>query len=301
MANTPSITEEISSNFSPTKSSTIVEVSPKLPLPTKFSIMQEDKAKRSREISINDDIPPSNLQKLNIDTVAELVGTYFLIFAGCGAALVNKVQTLTIVGIALVWGLVLMAAIYALGHISGAHFNPAVTLALAAARKFSWKLVPMYLLAQLLGATLASLTLRALFHDQGNIQATMTQYKDSTSDLEAITWEFIITFILMFNICAVATDHRANKHLTGVAIGATVLFNVIIAGPITGASMNPARSLGPAVVSGVYKNLWVFIIAPILGAMAATLVYSILRVPKPGKLEENTQSMYNELYIHPEV
>ncbi|XWS14995.1 hypothetical protein CRYUN_Cryun35bG0056600 [Craigia yunnanensis] len=261
------------------------EVSPKLPLPTK--------ANGSREFSINNDIPPSNLQKVKI--------TFIYYLSRCGAALVNKVQTLTIVGIALVWGLVLMAAIYALGHISGAHFNPAVTLALAAARKFSWKLVPMYLLSQLVGATLASLTLRALFHDQGDIRATMTQCKDSTSDLEAITWEFIITFILMFNICAVATDHRASKDLAGVAIGATVLFNVIIAGPITGASMNPARSLGPAVVSGVYKNLWVFIVAPILGAMAATLVYSILRLPKPEKPEESTKSLYNELYIHPEV
>ncbi|XVE95304.1 hypothetical protein REPUB_Repub02eG0084800 [Reevesia pubescens] len=294
--NTPSITEEFS-KFSPTKDSFMEEVSPKLPQPTKYSIKEHAKANHSREFSINNDIPPSNLQK----TVAELVGTYFLIFAGCGAALINKVQPLTIVGIALVWGLVLMAAIYALGHVSGAHFNPAVTLALAAARKFSWKLVPIYLLAQLLGATLASLTLRVLFHDQGDIQATMTQYKDSTSDLEAIAWEFIITFILMFNICAVATDHRASKDLTGVAIGATVLFNVIIAGPITGASMNPARSLGPAVVSRVYKNLWVFVVAPILGAMAATLVYSILRVPKPEKPEESTKSMYNELYIHSEV
>ncbi|XP_022740332.1 nodulin-26-like [Durio zibethinus] len=297
MANTPSITEELSPKLSPVKISTMEEVSPKLPLPTKYSIMEEVKANRSRGFSINNDIPPTTLQK----TVAELVGTYFLIFAGCGAALVNKVQTLTIVGIALVWGLVLMAAIYALGHISGAHFNPAVTLALATARKFSWKLVPMYLLSQLLGATLASLTLRGLFRDQGDIQATMTQYTDSTSDLEAIIWEFIITFLLMFNICAVATDHRATKDLAGVAIGATVLFNIIIAGPITGASMNPARSLGPAVVSGVYKNLWVFIVAPILGAMTATLVYSILRVPKPYKPEESTESMYNELYIHPEV
>ncbi|XWS14991.1 hypothetical protein CRYUN_Cryun35bG0056100 [Craigia yunnanensis] len=289
MAYTPSISKEVSPKLTPRKNSFMEEVSPKLPLPTK--------ANGSREFSNNNDIPRSNLQK----TVAELVGTYFLIFAGCRAALVNKVHTLTIVGIALVWGLVLMAGIYALGHISGAHFNPAVTLALAAARKFSWKLVPMYLLSQLVGATLASLTLRALFHDQGDIRATMTQYKDSTRDLEAITWEFIITFILMFNICAVATDHRASKDLAGVAIGATVRFNVIIAGPTTGASMNPARSLGPAVVSGIYENLWVFIVAPILGAMAATLVYSILRLPKPEKPEESTNSLYNELYIHPEV
>ncbi|XVE60490.1 hypothetical protein DITRI_Ditri05aG0133200 [Diplodiscus trichospermus] len=269
----------------------------KLPRHKRNNVVEEAKANRTREFFINNDTPASRLQK----TLAELVGTDFLIFAGCAAALVNKVQPLTIVGIALVWGLVLMAAIYALGHISGAHFNPAVTLALAAARKFSWKLVPLYLLAQLLGATLASLTLRVLFHDQGDIRATMTEYTDPTSHFEAITWEFIITFILMFNFCAVATDHRASKDLAGVAIGVTLLFNIIRAGPITGASMNPTRSLGPAVVSGVYKNIWVFIVAPILEAMAATLVYSSLRVPKPEKPEESTKSMYNEHYVLPEV
>ncbi|CAI0379852.1 unnamed protein product [Linum tenue] len=132
-----------------------------------------------------------------------------LVFMGCAAALTDRVQKLTIVGVAIVWGFVLMAAIYAVGHISGGHFNPAVTVALATIRRFRWKEVPMYVLAQLLGATLASLTLRGLFHKQADIDPIMTQYVAPTSDLVAFTWEFIITFTLMFSICANATDDRA--------------------------------------------------------------------------------------------
>ncbi|KAH0705350.1 hypothetical protein KY290_010046 [Solanum tuberosum] len=177
--------------------------------------------------------------------IAELLGTYIFIFVGCGSALVDRERTLTIVGIALAWGLSLMALIYTLGHVSGAHFNPAVTIAFAAARKLP-----------------------------------LMQYKSPVTDFEAIFWEFLMTLILMFVICGAATDDRATKEVAGVAIGVTLVFEVLIAGPITGASMNPARSLGPAIVSGVYKNQWVFVIAPILGAMTATGIYSLLRQPK---------------------
>ncbi|KAK2659756.1 hypothetical protein Ddye_006289 [Dipteronia dyeriana] len=289
MTSTPSIT---------------IDFSPKHQLSNKHPVMEEEaKAHRIRQWSlpVSDTTSPSHFQKI----VAELIGTYILIFVGCGSALVDQVQKLTIVGIALVWGLVLMAMIYAVGHISGAHFNPAVTIAFAAARKLPWKQSPMYVLAQLLGATLACLTLKVLFHDEENIHATTTQYSDATTDLEAITWEFITTFILMFTICGVATDHRACKDFAGVAIGVTLLFNIMISGTITGASMNPARSIGPAVVSGVYKNLWVYIVAPIIGAMAAALVYSILRVPIPEmpeipEMAEETKSIYNQLYLHPD-
>lgn len=274
--------------------SVTVEFSPKQTLPTKQPVAEEAKAHCLKWLP-SDSASPSHFQKI----VAELIGTFILIFAGCGSILVNKIQSLTIVGIGLVWGLVLIAMIYTVGHVSGAHFNPAVTLAFAATRKLPWKQVPMYMLAQVLGATLASLTLRILFHEQDNIQPTVTQYKDTTSDLEAVAWEFIVTFILMFTISGVATDHRASKDVAGVVIGVTVLFNVVISGPITGASMNPARSIGPAVVSGVYKNLWVYIVAPIIGALAAAMVYSILRVPKPvAEKPEETKSTINQLYPH---
>ncbi|KAK4354667.1 hypothetical protein RND71_026861 [Anisodus tanguticus] len=140
--------------------------------------------------------------------------------------------------------------------------------------------VPIYVLPQFLGSTLACLTLRVLFNHQDDILPMLTQYKISVTDFEAIFWEFLMNLILMFVICGAATDDRANKELAGVAIGVTLVFEVLIAGPITGASMNPTRSLGPAIVSGVYKNQWVFVIAPILGAMTATGIYSLLRQPK---------------------
>ncbi|GFY85837.1 NOD26-like intrinsic protein 7;1 [Actinidia rufa] len=234
--------------------------------------------------------------------IAEFLGTFVLIFAGCGAALVDREKKLAIVGIATVWGLVLMAIIYTLGHISGAHVNPAITIAFAAAHRLPLKEVPMYVLAQLLGATLASLALKLLFNHQRDISPTLTHYSSSTTDLQAIAWEFIITFILMLIICGVATGHRAkqNKGISGVAIGATVLANALVAGKqITGVSMNPARSIGPALVSGVYKNLWVYVVAPILGAMAATFTYSLLRLPKQEKYKEKTKTINNDVYADP--
>ncbi|KAJ1376500.1 Major intrinsic protein [Sesbania bispinosa] len=256
-----------------------VDSTPKLELYTK----QEHRTPHETEHSDS----PSSIQK----AIAEFVGTYILIFAGCGAALINEKLPLTIVGIAIVSGLALTVATYSVGHVSGGHFNPAVTIALAAVRKIQLKLVPTYVLCQLIGATVATLTLKVLYHDKVDIGVTVTQYLSSTSDLEALVWEFILTFILMLTICGAATDHRGyphlkqSKELTGVAIGISVLISVIIAGPITGASMNPARSLGPAIVSGDYKNIWVFIIGPTLGAVSATILYTFLRVAKPTKPE----------------
>ncbi|KAB2628963.1 nodulin-26-like [Pyrus ussuriensis x Pyrus communis] len=266
--------------------------SPKLVLSIGHTTMQEAGANDGTQKLIpKADISTSIFQKM----MAELVGTYILIFIGCGAALVNKIQPLTIVGIAIVWGLVFMAAAYAVGHVSGAHFNPAVTIALAAGRIFPVKHVPIYVMSQLSGATLASLTLRLLFNDQDSIQVTMTQFSDPTTYLQALTWEFVITFILMFTICGVVTDDRAGKNLSGIAIGGAFVVNVMIAGPITGASMNPARSLGPAIVTGVYKNIWVYIAAPILGAIAATMVYSVLRVPKLVKSDEKADPVRSQV------
>ncbi|KAB2617075.1 aquaporin NIP1-1-like [Pyrus ussuriensis x Pyrus communis] len=221
--------------------------SPKLVLSIGHTTMQEAGANSKLTKA---DISTSIFQKM----MAELGGTYIVIFIGCGAALVNKVQPLTVVGIAIVWGLVFMATVYAVGHVSGAHFNPAVTIALAAGRRFPVKHVPIYVMSQLSGATLASLTLRLLL---GN----------SSSRLYCCS-----PFV--------------GKNLPGIAIGGAVLVNVMIAGPITRASLNPARSFGPAAVTSPYKNIWVYIAAPILGAIAATVVYSVLRVPKPVKSDE---------------
>ncbi|KAI5355583.1 PREDICTED: aquaporin [Prunus dulcis] len=277
--------------------------SPKLVLSTGHTAVQEAGATGTqKKRTVKAEISTSIFQR-------SLWAHTFLYLVAVGAALVNNIQSLTIVGIALVWGLAFTATAYAVGHVSGAHFNPAVTIALAAGRRFPCKHVPMYIMSQLSGATLASLTLRLLFNDQNNIQATVTQFSYSTTYIQALTWEFISTFILMFTICGVATDDRASKNIFGIAIGAAVVFTVMVAGPITGASMNPARIFGPATVTGIYKNIWVYTAGPILGAIAATMVYSVLRVPTPVgsddsvlrsptsvKSDENASVVHNPVY-----
>ncbi|EEF40132.1 aquaporin NIP1-2 [Ricinus communis] len=224
------------------------------------------------------------MQKL----IAEMVGTYFLIFAGCTSVAVNlnfdKVVTLP--GISIVWGLAVMVLVYSVGHISGAHFNPAVTLAFATCKRFPWKQVPAYIACQVIGSTLAAGTIRLIFTGK---QDHFTGTMPAGSDMQSFVVEFIITFYLMFIISGVATDNRAIGELAGLAVGATVLLNVMFAGPISGASMNPARSLGPAIVSHKYKGLWIYIVSPTLGAQAGAWVYNMIRyTDKP--LREITKS-----------
>ncbi|XP_058092140.1 aquaporin NIP1-1-like [Magnolia sinica] len=210
--------------------------------------------------------------------IAELVGTYILVFAGCGSALIDQRGPITSLGMAVVWGLTVMVMIYTIGHVSGAHINPAVTIALAVSRKFQWKHVPAYVIGQVIGGILASLTLHALF-GKDNLRPTLTLPQGDTSPLNTIIWEFIITFILMFVVSSVATDQRAVKELSGVAVGGTILLNALIAGPVTGASMNPARSIGPAIVAKHYHSLWIYIVAPVFGAIAGSTLYTLLQLP----------------------
>ncbi|KAB2007544.1 hypothetical protein ERO13_D10G034100v2 [Gossypium hirsutum] len=224
------------------------------------------------------------IQKL----MAEVLGTYFLIFAGCAAVVVNvnNEKVVSLPGISMVWGLAVMVLVYSLGHISGAHFNPAVTIAFATCKRFPLKQVPAYVLAQVIGSTLAAGTLRLLFSGPHDVFAGTSP---QGSDLQAFGIEFIITFYLMFIISGVATDNRAIGELAGLAIGATVLINVMFAGPITGASMNPARSLGPAIVSNHYKGIWIYLMSPTLGAVSGAWVYNMVRyTDKP--LREITKS-----------
>ncbi|KAJ8549424.1 hypothetical protein K7X08_033131 [Anisodus acutangulus] len=198
--------------------------------------------------------------------IAETIGTYFLIFAGCGSVAVNADKGMvTFPGISIVWGLVVMVMVYSVGHISGAHFNPAVTIAFASNKRFPWKQVPAYVAAQVIGSTLASGTLRLIFNGKHD---HFVGTSPTGSDIQSLVLEFIITFYLMFVISGVATDNRAIGELAGLAVGATVLLNVMFAGPISGASMNPARSLGPAIVSSHYKGLWVYMLGPTSGAIA---------------------------------
>ncbi|KAM7262426.1 hypothetical protein ACFE04_000109 [Oxalis oulophora] len=220
--------------------------------------------------------------------IAEVVGTYFLIFAGCAAVAVNNdfEKVVTLPGISIVWGLAVMVLVYSVGHISGAHFNPAVTIAFAVCRRFPWKQVPMYVLCQVVGSTLAAGTLRLLFQGTQNV---FTGTSPAGSNIQSFVIEFIITFYLMFIISGVATDNRAIGELAGLAVGSTVLLNVMFAGPISGASMNPARSLGPAIVHSHYKGLWIYLTSPVLGAICGALVYNTIRfTDKP--LREITNS-----------
>lgn len=201
--------------------------------------------------------------------ISEFIGTFAMIFCGTGAMTINEVTggDVTHVGIAMTWGLIVMAMIYAFGETSGAHFNPAVSIAFAYAKKFSWREVPKYILAQVLGAFSASLILWFLFPSSEILGATIP-----TVDVwRAFVLEFLLTFFLMVVIINVSTGSKEIGAVAGIAIGAVVLLEAMFAGPITNASMNPARSIAPAFVSGNLQHLWMYIIAPILGALLAVV------------------------------
>ena len=206
--------------------------------------------------------------------VAEAVGTFALVFAGCGAIMVDSdTGALGHVGVAISFGLVIMVMIYAVGHISGAHFNPAVTLGFALSRHFPLPRVGLYWAAQMAGALVAALLLRASLGNVAGVGITLP----SGSDGQAFLWEAVLSFFLMFVIMAVATDTRAVGEAAAIAIGGTVGLDAMFGGPVTGASMNPARSLGPAIASGELSSIWVYLAAPLLGAAAAAFVYQFLR------------------------
>ena len=206
--------------------------------------------------------------------VAEAIGTFSLVFAGCGAIVVDaKTGALGHLGVAFSFGLVIMVMIYALGHISGAHFNPAVTFAFALTRHFPWTRPAAYWVAQLAGALLAAALLRGSLGEHGHDGATLP----SGSQGQAFLWELVLTFFLMFVIMAVATDSRAVGEAAAIAIGGTVGLDALFGGPISGASMNPARSAGPAIVSGDLHALWLYVVAPATGAALAGLTYQFLR------------------------
>ena len=201
--------------------------------------------------------------------ISEFIGTFAMIFCGTGAMTINEVTggDVTHVGIAMTWGLIVMAMIYAFGETSGAHFNPAVSIAFAHAKKFSWREVPKYIIAQILGAFSASLILWFLFPSSEILGATIP-----TVDVwRAFVLEFLLTFFLMVVIINVSTGSKEIGAVAGIAIGAVVLLEAMFAGPITNASMNPARSIAPAFVSGNLQHLWMYTIAPILGALLAVI------------------------------
>ena len=216
---------------------------------------------------------------------AEAIGTFALVFAGCGAIMVDaKTHQLGHVGVAITFGLVIMFGIYAVGHISGAHFNPAVTFAFTITRHFPWPRALAYWSAQLVGALSAAALLRVSLGNIAFVGATFP----SGSQGQAFLWELVMSAFLMFVILAVATDTRAVGEAAAIAIGGTIGLDAMFGGPITGASMNPARSLAPALVSGDLHGLWVYLLAPIAGATLGGLAYQFVRgeQPRPAALED---------------
>ncbi len=199
-----------------------------------------------------------------------------MVFSGCGSVMVAErfPGTISHAGISVVFGLAVAVMIYAVGHISGAHFNPAVTLAFAAARHFPFEEVLVYWFSQFTGALLAIGVLRFILPMGQSYGATIPAVPWG----QALCWEIILTFFLMFVIVAVATDTRAVGTMAGAAIGGTVMLAAWVGGPVTGASMNPARSLAPALFEGQLEVMWIYVLGPCLGAVAAALLYEAIRL-----------------------
>ncbi|HEY7269883.1 MAG TPA: aquaporin [Dehalococcoidia bacterium] len=206
---------------------------------------------------------------------AETIGVALLVIFGPGAGVVSAYRggALSLEGIAAANGLIILVLIYALGHVSGAHFNPGVTLSFAVFRHFQPRDVMPYWVAQFAGAMLGAAVLLALFGNVNHLGAT----QPSGSDAQSFGLEIVLTFVLMFVITAVATDTRAVGQAAAIAIGAAVGLDILIGGPISGGSMNPARSFGPAVVSGQLTSLWIYLIAPPIGALLGAMAYTLVR------------------------
>ena len=198
--------------------------------------------------------------------IAEIIGTFSMIFCGCGAMVINDFTggTITNPGVAITWGLIVMAMIYAFGDISGAHFNPAVTIGFAIAKKFSWNEVPKYIVGQFIGAMAASLILLYLF-PESDLGATLP----TIEPMKVFIIELLLSFFLMVVIINVSTGSKEIGPIAGIAIGSVILLEAMFAGPLTKASMNPIRSLAPALVSGNFTYLWVYLTAPFVGMFLA--------------------------------
>ena len=213
--------------------------------------------------------------------VAELIGTFILVFCGTGAMVIDQ-QTggaVSHVGVAITWGLIVMSLIYSIGNVSGCHINPAVSIAFTLSGRFNARLLPGYIASQLVGALLASLTLKLLFPASPLLGASLP----AGTDMQSFILELLLTFFLMLVIMNVAQGSKEQGQFAGIAIGAVIGLEAMFAGPICGASMNPARSFAPAIVSGHLAHLWLYLVAPVAGAALAIPVWKYMAA-KPGGL-----------------
>lgn len=208
-------------------------------------------------------------------SLAEFIGTFALVFAGCGSIMVAErfPGSVPPAFVPIIFGMTIATMIYAVGHVSGAHFNPAVTFGFAVARHFPWRKLVVYWVAQCLGAVVAIGVLWLLLPSGDAYGATIP----AVPWPEALAWEAILTFFLMFVIIATATGTREMGIMAGAAVGATVAFASFVGGPVTGASMNPARTLGPAIFSGHMDIFWLYLLAPLVGASLAAVSYEWIR------------------------
>ncbi len=224
-----------------------------------------------------------NRLKMSKNYLIEIIGTFFLVFVGCGSMVIDTEMggAISHVGVAMCWGLIVMVLIYSIGDISGAHLNPAVTIGFWIAKRFSGKEIIPYLIAQLIGALAAAYGLKLLFPLNETLGASLP----SGTWQQSFVFEVILTFLLMFVILNVSSGAKEKGIMAGAAIGATVGLEAMFAGPICGASMNPARSIGPALASGQTQHLWIYIVATILGAILAVFAFQFTR--KKEHLAEN--------------
>ncbi|KAL8248741.1 hypothetical protein R6Q59_005609 [Mikania micrantha] len=215
--------------------------------------------------------PPGFSRKV----VAEVVATFLMVFVTCGSAALaaSDERKVSKLGASVVGGLMVTVMIYAVGHVSGAHMNPAVTLAFASVGHFPWIQVPVYTVAQFTGSILASFALRVMLTPITNLGTTTP----TGTDAQALIMEIVVTFSMMFVTSAVATDSKAVGDLAGMAVGSAVCITSIFAGPVSGGSMNPARTIGPALASNEYKSIWVYIVGPIAGTLSGAMCYRFIR------------------------
>lgn len=209
--------------------------------------------------------------------LSEFLGTFALVFAGTGAIVINEVSkgTITHPGIALTFGLIVLSMIYTFGDVSGAHFNPAVTIAFATARRFPWQEVPGFVCSQLSGAFSASALLLLLFPSNHTLGATLP----AGSESQSLILEAVLTFFLMLVILNVSTGSKEKGVTAGIVVGSVIALEAMFAGPICGASMNPARSVSPAVMSGHPEHLWIYLVGPVMGALIAVPICCVVRGP----------------------